>query len=376
MFRIVSPGVSNPRSRNGSILILVLSLSGMLALLTASVLPSVRTQSSPARDRAHSLRSSLAAESALEYGFRQLVREPSWTDDGSVPYLLENGTSFRLRRLDVPNPDETTTALILATGSDRGPSGESTNRLATAVLLEPSDFLHDKAIVALGEKIEIKNSILEGNVLLGNDNDLNFFWEPGDEGGNSNGRHNGWYNRKKAKDPKDRNYKFKNTEIRGSLFSRDTETFKMEGDSSLADLQVSQREILTPGFDLSFYEAPSDLIQIFEVDPENWQGDKNKDYKKFFDLDLDKTAVFIVERGEKVEFTDCTFRGGFVVVEKPKDWFKGEPKEENRSYLKKDKTKIEFKGVTRIGGGDGGASSSLGILAPTARIKSKKDWTT
>ncbi|HEX9792529.1 MAG TPA: hypothetical protein VGC54_00955, partial [Planctomycetota bacterium] len=283
-------------------------------------------------------------------------------------------------RQDVPDADAVVTATLVVNGFEAASGATSAHRLVTSAELDPGDFMNEKAIVALGEKIEVKNSILEGNVLLGNDNERNWFWEPGDKfAGDAHPEYPDWYLREKPKKIKDKNYKFKDTEFRGTLYTRDEDLMKLEGDTTTGEIKVTDRAILAPSFDLSFYEDPSDDVVIFEVDPNDKEKGKDKgedDYRKFKHLDLHETAVFIVERGQKLEFTDVDLRGGMVIIEKPKGWFDGKPDDKEYSYLDKAETKVEFKGVNRIGGGEDGVSSSLGILAPTAKVKSKKDWTT
>jgi hypothetical protein len=71
------------------------------------------------------------------------------------------------------------------------------------------------------------------------------------------------------------------------------------------------------------------------------------------------TAVFILNPGDKLTLTSCTFRGGMVVYCPT-------------SYNLRDgyRNRVRFKGGTSIGGGTNGVESNLGLLAPAVKLTS------
>ena len=72
-------------SARGSVLLLTLVVTGLIAMVSLSFGAPVDARVEVAREEAASLRTELAAQSALEWARRQLALDPQWKGtDGSI----------------------------------------------------------------------------------------------------------------------------------------------------------------------------------------------------------------------------------------------------------------------------------------------------
>lgn len=82
------------RQDEGSVLILVLLITSLLATAAWSFSDSVDAMVENSRDEGGALRAALAAEAGMEYAQRRLTLEPTWTGTGEDGVLMADGTAY------------------------------------------------------------------------------------------------------------------------------------------------------------------------------------------------------------------------------------------------------------------------------------------
>lgn len=155
--------VSSPRpKRAGSVLLLALLVTGMIATMALSFANSMGTQIQLARDQAATLHADLAGQSGLEYAMRRLRIDPMWQGTKGAPLLYHEGTTFSVVRLDgdgsMVMPSEV--GLII-----EGKQSFSMARFEALLRVNPGDPLLDKAISVLGDASG-SNIKIDGDYLL------------------------------------------------------------------------------------------------------------------------------------------------------------------------------------------------------------------
>jgi len=150
------------RGQDGSVLLLSLLVTGLIATLALSFASSMGTKIQVARDQAATLHADLAAQSGLEYAQRRLFIDPLWDGTMGAPLLYADGTTFSVVRREgkasAIMPSEV--SLIV-----EGIQSASKARFETLLLVNPGDPLLDKAISVLGD-VSGKNIKVEGDYLL------------------------------------------------------------------------------------------------------------------------------------------------------------------------------------------------------------------
>jgi len=353
--------------RKGSILLMVLMMSGGFAMLSVSMNTSIRSQMNLQRDNVQSLHASFAAESGLEFIRRQVTEDPLWTADGTDQIELSDGNWYTVRRTDVPDADNAVTAVFEIEGVQTVDGVPSRFRLTTSALLTPGDLARTMALVQMGEKLKLKNSFVDGPIALANDPAKNFFWNPGNSvAGTESAAKSDWFNLKKSPKAKKGNYKIEGGEINGALYTRDETLFEAKNDAVIDSVKVTDKDLFSPSFDLDQYRVPSDdtIVMDFTL------GKGKADDVDIMNLDADKTVVVIVNKGSKVRFENVNLLGGVVILEDDNSGKTGQ------GWVFGDKTKVEIRGSNVFGGGSDGVSESLGILAMGMKVEGKKGWTT
>lgn len=149
-------------SQKGSVLLMTLLVTGMIATLSLSFASSMGTQIQLARDQAATLHADLAAQSGLEYAQRRLFMDPMWDGTLGAPLLYADGTTFSVLREDGIGSLVLPTEVALMV---EGNQSASKARFEILLYVNPGDPLLDKAISVLGDASG-SNIKIEGDYLL------------------------------------------------------------------------------------------------------------------------------------------------------------------------------------------------------------------
>lgn len=155
------PSSSRP-SRAGSVLLLALLVTGMIATMALTFANSMGTQIQLARDQAATLHADLAGQSGLEYAMRRLRIDPMWNGTEGAPLLYHEGTTFSIVRTEGKGsmvlPSEV--SLLI-----EGKQSFSAARFEALLRVNPGDPLMDKAVSVLGD-FTGSNLKIDGDYLL------------------------------------------------------------------------------------------------------------------------------------------------------------------------------------------------------------------
>lgn len=155
--------ISSPRSaRTGSVLLLALLVTGMIATMALTFANSMGTQIQLARDQAATLHADLAGQSGLEYAMRRLHINPMWKGTEGAPLLYADGTTFTIVR------QEGTGSMVLPSEVGlliEGKQSFSAARFEALLRVNPGDPLLDKAVSVLGD-FSGSNLKIDGDYLL------------------------------------------------------------------------------------------------------------------------------------------------------------------------------------------------------------------
>lgn len=404
--------------QKGSVLLFALLITGMIATLTLSFASSMRTQIQVARDQAASLHADLAAQSGLEYAQRRLMIDPLWDGTLGAPLLYSEGTTFSVIRKEGDEsmvlPTEVTlvvegnqsaakarfeTLLYVNPGDpllDKAisvlgnVSGSNIKIDGDYLLLDGKGWLWDFRVdlipnvqmdIRLNDTEEAEEQVkLDMRSLATRNADTS-------EGYDSDGVKQ----RGASEDAKDRPHSHRRhfaktpatSSIQGFLTSSiqdlllhlrkkqynvegvwarsntSEETFvsldRIDAPGALhnfsetlyswAQNQVQEKQpIHAPGWDFSGYLVPDSKIRIFDHITE------------VADLDIEETAVFLLDPGQGLDLQNVNFRGGLVVWAEPDYDHSGAPR-----------NPIHLSGTNSFGGGTKGLRN-IGILAPGSSL--------
>jgi hypothetical protein len=136
-------------------------------------------------------------------------------------------------------------------------------------------------------------------------------------------------------------YEFTNTNLLGDLYKYSTKNYFIGS----AEHRISAH-VAMPEFDLEQYLVPGP-DRIIYTDETNIQN-----------VSHEETAVFVLEPGKNLSLSGCDFPGGVIIVV-------------DESYNPADGplNKVLIKKGTKIGGGSGGASANIGLIAPGTELQ-------
>jgi len=113
-----------------------------------------------------------------------------------------------------------------------------------------------------------------------------------------------------------------------------------------AEKQIQEKQpVHAPGWDFSSYLVPNTKIRIFDH------------VTNVMDLDIEETAIFLLNAADKLNLKNVHFRGGMVI------WVENE-----YDYTSAPRNPIILYGKNSFGGGTGGLQN-IGILAPGSSIQ-------
>ncbi|PCJ53724.1 MAG: hypothetical protein COA70_08530 [Planctomycetota bacterium] len=306
----------------------VISLLAGMALSSAS---QVEQTISVTRDDASSLSSEFAAESAVDFAQRQLMIDPKWAGTGDIPAVfgVESLMDIQIFELNPGSEDNMLGVHV------KGEANEGTVQLAADIHLEVGVGLDAKfALMCLGGIAELDGCNIMGDILIC---DMPYVVDKWIDDGLGGGSYvpdgpRGFIE-----------YLFPVSNLIGELYKYSDTNYHIGSKENQISVHVQMprivlEEYLVPGPDRIIYNYVDKLI----------------------DVSHPETAVFVLEEDKMLTLENCQFPGG-VVVYVDQDW-------DLRS--EKSRNKIELKEGTLIGGGTGGVSKYLGLLAPATEISS------
>ncbi|MDA0666933.1 MAG: hypothetical protein O3A95_04095 [Planctomycetota bacterium] len=316
-------------SERGSVLLLVILVTSLLAAAVLSSLNQVSSMADSARNEASTLEHELVAESAIDYARTRLSRDVSWIGTNGTPVDLGNGVSFEILAGEV-NPGSRDGLLNLVT---TGLSEAGRMELEVEVQVEAGVVPGaDLALVFLGDTIDILDSTIFGDILITDAVGVVDDWAF-DEYGVGHHAPGGPFG------PFD--IDFDGTVAMGDLYKYTDQAYFM----GQAEHQISA-QVQMPEYDLDEYlvPGPDRIIYYYENNLKN--------------VSHEETAVFVLHPGHTLSLDGCHFPGG-VVVYVDKEFNPRDP----------DINKILLKHHTTIGGGTGGVSPYMGLIAPGAEVQ-------
>ncbi|MFK5956222.1 MAG: hypothetical protein QM477_07240 [Planctomycetota bacterium] len=385
--------------------------------MALSFASSMGTQIQIARDQAATLHADLAAQSGLEYAQRRLLIDPLWDGTFNGPLLYAEGTTFTIVRkagkASVIMPSEV--SLIV-----EGNQSASRARFETMLYVNPGDPLLDKAVSILGN-VTGSNIKIDGDYLIldakgwlwdfridlipevqtdprltrtekrdvqvkldalavtekGNTAEVSEHLDDHGEQGHSD--ISGVMESVSVKDSGEKvsssvtasieelllhirktNYLIEGVWARSA---KGEETFialdRLDAPGALhnfsqtlyswAEKQIQEKQpVHAPGWDFSDYLIPHSKIRIFDH------------ITQVQDLDIEETAIFLLNEGDQLNLKNVHFHGGLVV------WVENE-----YDYTGAPRNPVLLSGSNSFGGGSGGLNN-IGILAPGSSLEVEK----
>lgn len=319
--------------QRGTVLLLVILVTGLLATLTASYSGTLEDRMDLQRDEASALRAEFAAESGLEYAQRRLLLDSSWTgtDEGGIT-LGDGMTNFVISSAADEDSSFGDNVHVLEVD---GEYGESRAQLGSAVQVFPGESgTSELALIFLGEDFKQTHGMVYGDVVITDRANKVDDWVFNEEGVGS-------YQAGGA--ALDGNTQFICTGVEGTLYKYRDDV----GDYQwLGDEVILTENTKAPTWNLDDYLVPGPGKVIIE-------GVTSMDWEYY-----EETVVFVLEEGQTLKLKGCTFAGGLVIY-CPTDY-------DLRSGYR---NTVMFKQGTCVGGGDGGVEPNIGVIGPGIRLK-------
>jgi hypothetical protein len=328
-------------SRRGTVLLMTLLISGIIAMVSLSFGDSVRNQMTNARHVAIALQADLSAQSGVEFARRRLALDPTWEGTDGQTIQINEGIYFSISRMpgEVSEYSPTTVSFLV-----KGMAGEGRADLMAEIYVEPGDPVRTKALSVLGGSLSGINVEIKGDAMWLEDDSIRWVYRPGPLSSNSSGHHLSDLSRDGVWiQIYDQRPKPDLTVQRMNLSGRLWTAHGLDNWSEDIEEELEQ-PVHVPGWDFEGYLEDSDCIKVFNG---------NRRLEGVF---MRKTAVFVLEPGETLTLVNCKLLGG-VVVWVESGW---DPQEGPRNH-------VILKG-TNVIGGDPKCSGNLGLMAPASRV--------
>jgi len=322
------PHAHSTRER-GSILLLVFLIISLLAAAAMSSLDQTDSIVNEMRDVKQVTQTGLLAESGLNYGYARLSLDQDWPGTGVNNVVLAFDQAFSVTA-GAANPGSGNGRYIIVSEGIT-PSGKS--RLRAELDLMPGvPASNELALLFLGGEFQMWDSTILGDLLITDKanvvDDLVFNDDLG------------WISQS-AGPSEAVKYEFTNTNLLGELYKYSTKNYFVGS----AEHRISAH-VAMPEFDLEQYlvPGPDRIIYTGETNIQN--------------VSHEETAVFVLEPGKNLSLSGCDFPGGVIIVV-------------DESYNPADGplNKVLIKKGTKIGGGSGGASLNIGLIAPGTELQ-------
>ncbi len=150
------------RSQRGSILLLTLLTTSVLAMLALSFAATMKSSIQVTRDHNAHLLSDLAAQSGLEFAQHHLLQDPEWDGTAKEGESFGEEATFVVTRAEGPKSRVLPTEVTLTI---QGFKNSSLTQLQAQILVTPGDPLLDKSVSILGGASG-SNLAIHGDYLL------------------------------------------------------------------------------------------------------------------------------------------------------------------------------------------------------------------
>ncbi|MHC4823015.1 MAG: hypothetical protein ACYTEP_03250 [Planctomycetota bacterium] len=323
-------GEAFPVTENrGTVLLLVIIVTSLLAAVSLSSLQQVESLTDGARDTSSTLKNEFLAESAVAYARTMLAQDLGWDGTDGVPVELAEGLSFEIQASETNPGSGDGIYTIIGSGETEDGLAELQADVSVDAGVVPDA---DLALVFLGDQIDILDSWIFGDLLITDAVGVVDDWAFDSEGV-------GYHSPGGPYGPFD--IGISNTAIVGDLYKYTDNVYFAGNDEN----KISAR-IQMPEYDLDEYlvPGPDRIIYYYE--------------NNMKDVSHEETAVFVLHPGHTLSLDGCNFPGG-VIIYVDKEFDPRSP----------DINKVLLKHHTSIGGGTGGVSPYIGLIAPGAEIQ-------
>ncbi len=328
-------------SERGTVLLMTLLISGLLAMVSLSFGDSIRNQMASTGSEVIALQADLSAQSGVEYARRQLTLDPTWAGtNGSVVQVVD-GLGFDIQRLagEVSDFKPTEASFLIEGLTDGGRA-----KVQSDIKVEPGDPIRTKALSILGGDMNGINVDITGDALWIEDAAVRWTYQPGAQSSHEGEKHFSdlassgvWLQVNDQRPKPDLNVDRMN--LRGQLWT-------VHGSGNFdQNLEVDlEQPVHTPGWDLDSYLTNSDCVRVFDGN------------RRLEGVTMRKTAVFKLAPGDTLTLVDCRLLGGAVV------WVESgwDPQEGPRNQV--------ILAGNNVIGGDSKCSGNLGLLAPGCKV--------
>jgi hypothetical protein len=325
-------------TQRGSVLLLVIVVTGLLAALSSSFADSIDNQIDTQRDEGQALRAEFAAESGWEFAQRQLLLNPNWDGTASIITLLDGRTQFDI---DTAIDDSGEFVEPAHNISVHGMFGSGLSKLGGTIQVNSGDGgTAEIGLIFLGQNLKLIQSTIFCDMLV---TDMAYKvddWKFDELG-------TGYYEAGGA--TTDGLTKFNNSVVDGMLFRYQSATNYQDLGEEVLITQNAQAPawdfagLTTPGAGKMIINYVSQISEIYTED----------------------TVIIIAAEGETIDITDCEFNGGLIVI-CPTDF---DLRADSHNLL-------DLNNDVILGGGNGGFEDNIGLIAPGCEIQSKQDGIT
>ena len=323
-------------TQRGTVLLLVIVVTGLLAALSSSFTDSIDNQIDTQRDEGQALRAEFAAESGWEFAQRQLLLNPNWAGTASIVTLLDGMTKFDINTAIDESGTYSEPAHNITVD---GIYSTGISKLGGTIQVTSGDGgTSEVGLIFLGENLKLIQSNVMCDMLVtdlqGKVDDWKFdasgvgFYAAG--GASSDG-----------------NTLFNNSVVDGLLFRYKTNTEYQDLGEEVLITQNAQ----APAWDFASLTTPGSGKTII-----NYVG------VEISELYTEDTVIITAAEGETIDISDCEFKGGLIVI-CPTDF---DLRDDSYNLL-------DLNNDVIIGGGTGGFEDNIGLIAPGCEIQAKWD---
>ncbi|MBO45294.1 MAG: hypothetical protein CMJ96_00185 [Planctomycetes bacterium] len=323
---------------NGSVLLMTLVISGLIAMVSLSFGESVSSQMGVARKGMSALHADLAAQSGLEYARRRVSLDPTWqgTSAEEANRLAPLGFSVIREPGEVSEFFPTQASFVV-----EGTKGEAHSKIRTSMDIEPGDPVRTKALSVLGGDFSGENVDINGDAIWIDLPEFAWVFKHGFLEGNdvhvSSRTSLGAWERPSTARPRP-NLQVARMNLRGLLFRQISDNNAPDSECEL------QQPVHIPGWSLDPWLQENECTRVFRGN------------RRLKDIKMKKTAVVLLEAGETLVLEDVQLFGGLVL------WC-----ENNYNPSDGPRNTIVLRGKNYIGG-EPECGGSVGLIAPGARV--------
>ena len=323
-------------TQRGTVLFLVILVTGLLTALSASFADSIDNQIDTQRDEGQALRAEFAAESGWEFAQRQLLLNPNWTGTEGLITLLDGMTKFDINTAF--DESETYSEPAHNITVDGIYSTGLAKLGGTIQVTSGANGTSEVGLIFLGENLKLIQSNVMCDMLVtdlqGKVDDWKFdasgvgFYAAG--GASADGY-----------------TLFNNSVVDGMLFRYKANTEYQE----LGEEVLITENAQAPAWDFAGLTTPGTGKTII-----NYIG------VEISELYTEDTVIITAAEGETIDISDCEFKGGLIVI-CPTDF---DLRDDSYNLL-------DLNNDVIIGGGTGGFEDNIGLIAPGCEIQAKWD---